>query len=61
MRRVGSALPVAFVALALLLAACVPAGLLSSVPLAGTGPARTVTLLYTGYGRGAVDARRVCT
>jgi len=36
----------------------------SAQPAAGTastGPARQVTILYTGYGRGVLDARETCT
>ncbi len=61
MRRVGSALVLTFAALALLLVAWAPPGLPGGLPLVGSGPVRTVTILYTGYGQGAVDARRVGT
>lgn len=46
-----------------LVACLVVAALLAGCgPLAQLAPgSRAVTILYTGYARGSVDARRVCT
>ena len=45
----------------LLLAGCAPLQLPSLGGLTGAGPTRTVTILYTGYGQGEVDANNPCT